>query len=74
MLVKEDVEIKENKMVSLEQETDDSEIIINKRLHRQIVGNVKDDRLGSMMPVVLEQMVDRTKSKVTAWLGMERMF
>ena len=36
-----------------------------KVVRNQIVGNVKDDRTGSMMPVVLEQMVDGTKSKKT---------
>ena len=29
------------------------------------MGNVKDDRTGSMMPVILEHMVDGTKSKKT---------
>ena len=67
-----------NKMVAMECESDDNEILINKRVRKRIVGNVKDDRTGSMMPVVLEQMVDGTKSKrqaeklatCPAWLGM----
>ena len=54
-----------NKMVAMECESDDNEILINKRVRKRIVGNVKDDRTGSMMPVVLEQMVDGTKSKRT---------
>ena len=54
-----------NKIVAMECESDDNEILINKRVRKRIVGNVKDDRTGSMMPVVLEQMVDGTKSKKT---------
>ena len=37
----------------------------NKLVRRQIVANVQDNRMGSMMPVVLEQVVDNTKSKLT---------
>ena len=54
-----------NKMVAMEHKSDDNEILLNKRVRKQIVGNIKDDRTGSMMPVVLEQMVDGTKSKRT---------
>ena len=72
----------ENNMVSMECNNDDDEIVINKRVRKQIVGNVKDDRTGSMMPVVLEEMVDGTKSKKTgkkksaispAWPGMAQI-
>ena len=52
-------------MASVECNNDDDEIVINKRIRKQIVGNVKDHRTGSMMPVVLEEMVDGTKSKKT---------
>ena len=52
-------------MAAMECKSDDEEILINKRVRKQIVGNVKDDRTGSMMPVILEQMVDETKSKKT---------
>ena len=54
-----------NNMVHMEHKSDDEEILINKRDRKQIVGNVKDDRTGSMMPVILEHMVDGTKSKRT---------
>ena len=52
-------------MALMECNKDDDEIVINKRVSKQIVGNVKDERTGSMMPVVLEEMVDGTKSKKT---------
>ena len=54
-----------NKMAAMKCESDNEEIPRNKRVRKQIVGNVKDDRTGSMMPVILEQMVDGTKSKKT---------
>lgn len=52
----------ENNMAAMERNNDDDEIAINKRVQKQIVGNVKDDRTGSMMPVVLEEMVDGTQN------------
>ena len=55
MLRKEGAEIDKNKMASLECGTDDEAVVLNKRVCRQIVANVKDDRTGSMMPVVLEK-------------------
>ena len=72
----------EFKMVALECNKCDEEIILTRRVRKQIIINVKDDRTGSMMPVVLEEMVDGTMSKKTgrksvtnlAWLGMEIIF
>ena len=63
--VKESAEVEGNNMVSLEHDNDNNEAIKNKVVHRQILGNVKDNKTGSMMLVVLEQMVDGTKSKMT---------
>ena len=40
-----------NKMAAMEHKSDDDEILINKRVMKH---NAKDDRTGSMMPVVLE--------------------
>ena len=70
-------ELWENKTAVMECKSDNNEI--NKRVSKQIVGNIKDDRTSSMMPVLLEQMVDGTKSKKTGrkvshMTGMAQMF
>ena len=50
----------ENKMAAIECRSDDDEIIINQRVRKQTVGNIKDDSTGSMMQVLLKQMVEGT--------------
>ena len=45
----------ENKMAATKHESDDNEILINKRVRKEIVGNVKDDRTGSTIPVILNR-------------------
>ena len=51
-------------MASLECESENHELNKeNKVVRRQIISTIADSRTGSMMPVVLEMMVDGTKSK-----------
>ena len=53
-----------SKMASMERVFGNEEKFENKTVRRQIVANARDSRTGSMMPVVLEQIVDNTRSKI----------
>ena len=50
-----DTELQQNKMVAMEHEFEDNEVVLNKQIRKQIIGRVRDNRTGSIMPVELEQ-------------------
>ena len=58
-----DSKSEEFKMAVMECGVIDPEITLNKRVRKQIIGNVKDKITGNVMPVVLEELVDGTKPK-----------
>ena len=53
----------ESNMASMEREDADPEISLNKKVRKQIIGTVKDNKTGNIIPVVLEELVDGTKPK-----------
>ena len=58
-----DTECEQNNMVAMKCNVEDDDIVLNKQIRKQILGSVRDNRRGSMMPVVLEQTIDGIKSK-----------
>ena len=54
-----------SKMVVIDANDSDNEIIIQKTVQKQYLGQVQDEKTGSMMPVMYQLEFDGTKSKIT---------
>ena len=66
-----DVNLKSNlgknsfsKMVVIDANESDNEIIIQKTVQKQYLGQVHDEKTGSMMPVMYQLEFDGTKRKI----------